>query len=164
MRWPEYWGSCRPCSWTRDDYKINKIIHILCTRGVSYALYKSLLISKFFCTNGCMGRGMGRGEGEPPPPPSPSGPCEFTSSRWGREEEGEGGSPPPITNTYTAAAKLMHVKLSTLLGPNCTRFACCHFRAPKSLDFQGPPLPNALEMDLPASKSLRPAPYKQQVQ
>jgi hypothetical protein len=27
------------------------------------------------------------------------------------------------------------------------------------LDFQGPPLPMALEMDLPASKSLRPAPY-----
>jgi hypothetical protein len=26
------------------------------------------------------------------------------------------------------------------LGPNCTRFACSHFRAQKSLDFQGPPL------------------------
>jgi hypothetical protein len=33
----------------------------------------------------------------------------------------------------------------------------------KSLDFQGPPLPMALEMDFPASKSLRPAPNKQQV-
>jgi hypothetical protein len=30
------------------------------------------------------------------------------------------------------------------------------------LDFQGPPLPMALEMDLPASKSLCLAPYKQQ--
>jgi hypothetical protein len=33
----------------------------------------------------------------------------------------------------------------------------------KSLDFQGLPLPMALEVDLPASKSLRPAPYKKQV-
>jgi hypothetical protein len=39
----------------------------------------------------------------------------------------------------------------------------CHFRAQKSLHFQGPPLPMALEMDLPASKSSHPAPYKQQV-
>ncbi len=33
----------------------------------------------------------------------------------------------------------------------------------KSLDFQGPLLPMALEMDLLASKSICPAPYKQQV-
>jgi hypothetical protein len=31
----------------------------------------------------------------------------------------------------------------------------------KSPDFQGPPLPVALEIDLPPSKSLRPVPYKQ---
>jgi hypothetical protein len=37
------------------------------------------------------------------------------------------------------------------------------FQVPKSLDFQGPPLPIALEMDFTASKSLRPALYKQQV-
>ncbi len=35
--------------------------------------------------------------------------------------------------------------------------------AQKSLDFQGPPLPMALEVNFPASKSLRPAPYNQQV-
>jgi hypothetical protein len=46
-------------------------------------------------------------------------------------------------------------------GPNGTRFAFFHFRAQKSLDFQDPPFPMALEMDFPASKSLRPAPYKQ---
>jgi hypothetical protein len=46
---------------------------------------------------------------------------------------------------------------------NIFHFARCHFRAQKSLDFQGPPLPMTLEMDFPASKSLRPAPYKQQV-
>jgi hypothetical protein len=34
------------------------------------------------------------------------------------------------------------------LGPNGTRFARGHFRAQKSLDFQGPPLPMALEMDV----------------
>jgi hypothetical protein len=38
------------------------------------------------------------------------------------------------------------------------------FQGPKSLDFQSPHLPLALEMDLPALKSLRPAPRKQQVQ
>ncbi len=50
---------------------------------------------------------------------------------------------------------------STILDPNCTRFARCHFRTQKSLNFQGPPLPMALEMDFSPSKSLRPAPYKQ---
>jgi hypothetical protein len=54
--------------------------------------------------------------------------------------------------------------LLDFFGPNDTRFARCHFRAQKSLDFQGPPLPMALEMDIPASKSLRLATYKQQVQ
>jgi hypothetical protein len=38
-----------------------------------------------------------------------------------------------------------------------------NFLGPKSLHFQGPPLSMALEMDLPESKSLHPAPYKQQV-
>ncbi len=52
---------------------------------------------------------------------------------------------------------------STFLGPNCTRVARCHFRPQKSLDFQGTSLPMALEMDFTASKSLRPAPYKQHV-
>jgi hypothetical protein len=52
--------------------------------------------------------------------------------------------------------------ISTFLGPNDTRFARGHFRAYKNLDFQGPLLPMALEMDFPPSNSLRPAPYKQQ--
>ncbi len=39
----------------------------------------------------------------------------------------------------------------------------CHFRAQQSLAFQGPSLPMALVIDLPASKSLRPTPCKQQV-
>jgi hypothetical protein len=33
----------------------------------------------------------------------------------------------------------------------------------KSIDFQGPPLPLAIEIDLSASKLLHPAPYKQKV-
>jgi hypothetical protein len=49
------------------------------------------------------------------------------------------------------------------LSPNGTKFACCHIRAQKGLNFQSPTLPVALEIDLSASKSLRPAPYKQQV-
>jgi hypothetical protein len=44
------------------------------------------------------------------------------------------------------------------LSPN----GCCHFRAQKSLNFQGPTLPVSPEIDFYTSKSLRPAPYKQQ--
>jgi hypothetical protein len=51
----------------------------------------------------------------------------------------------------------------TFLGPNGTLFARCHFRAQKSLDFQCPPLPMALVIDMPDSKSLLTVPYKQQV-
>ncbi len=40
------------------------------------------------------------------------------------------------------------LKISTFLGPNGTRFPCGHLRAEKSLNFQGPPLPMALEMDV----------------
>jgi hypothetical protein len=35
-----------------------------------------------------------------------------------------------------------------LFGPNGTRFAHCHFRAQKSLDFQGPTLTIAIVMDI----------------
>jgi hypothetical protein len=51
----------------------------------------------------------------------------------------------------------------TFLSRNGTRFACYYFRAQKSLDFQGPSLPMALEMDLSPSESLCHAPFKQQV-
>ncbi len=34
-------------------------------------------------------------------------------------------------------------------GPKWSRLSRCHFRAQKSLNFQGPPLPMALEMDFP---------------
>jgi hypothetical protein len=40
------------------------------------------------------------------------------------------------------------LKISAILYPNGTRYACCHFRAQTSLDFQGPPLPMALVMDV----------------
>jgi hypothetical protein len=45
---------------------------------------------------------------------------------------------------------------------NVPVFRMCQL-SPKSRDFQGMPLPMALVMDLPASKSLRTVPYKQQV-
>ncbi len=48
-------------------------------------------------------------------------------------------------------------------APNGTPFACCHLRAKKVLIFRAHPLPMALVKDLPASKSLRSVPYKQQV-
>jgi hypothetical protein len=43
-------------------------------------------------------------------------------------------------------------------GPKWHSFRSCHFRAQKSLDFQGPPLPMPLVMMLHPSKSLRTAP------
>ncbi len=45
-------------------------------------------------------------------------------------------------------------------GPNGTHCDRFHFRAQISLDFQGPPLPMALEMDVAASKLFCHAPYK----
>jgi hypothetical protein len=47
------------------------------------------------------------------------------------------------------------LKILTFLGQNGTSFARGHFRAQKSLDFKSPPLPMALEMDFPPSKSLQ---------
>ncbi len=54
-------------------------------------------------------------------------------------------------------------KVGAFLDPNGTRFARCPFRAQKSLDFKARPFQWASKLDFPASKSLRPAPYKQQV-
>ncbi len=53
----------------------------------------------------------------------------------------------------------------TFSDPNGTRFDRFHFRAQESLEknFQGPPFPIALEMDLLSSESLHPVPFKQQV-
>jgi hypothetical protein len=50
----------------------------------------------------------------------------------------------------------------TFSDPNGTRFARSHFPAQKSHEqnFQGPPLPIALEMDLFPSESLHPVPFK----
>jgi hypothetical protein len=40
------------------------------------------------------------------------------------------------------------------LGPNDSRYARCHFRAQKSLDFQGPTFTMALVMDIARFKSI----------
>jgi hypothetical protein len=52
-----------------------------------------------------------------------------------------------IFNLWVGAEILDELILSvmeTFLGTNGSLFARCHFRAQKSLDFQGPPLPMAL--------------------
>jgi hypothetical protein len=41
-----------------------------------------------------------------------------------------------------------------ILAPNGNRFDHSHFRSQKSLDFQGPPLPIALVMDLARLKTI----------
>jgi hypothetical protein len=51
----------------------------------------------------------------------------------------------------------------SIFGPKCHSRLSLPFQNPKSLDFQGPPHQTALVMDFPPSKSIRPAPYKQQV-
>jgi hypothetical protein len=71
----------------------------------------------------------------------------------------------PMYLLFTWRLYLMVLRHATLtfLGPNSTLFARCHFRAQKSLDFQGPPLPMPLVMMLHNSKPLCTAPYKYQV-
>jgi hypothetical protein len=61
-----------------------------------------------------------------------------------------------IHNTETHVHKITNVPVFYMVlvlkdsdaGPNGPRFARCHFRAQKSLDFQGSPLSMALEMDV----------------
>jgi hypothetical protein len=117
----------------------------ICTGGVSYTLYISLLISKLFCTKGC----MGGGEAEPLSPyPSHPTVLQQLCRYWYR---------------YVGMKWIYFVplplKISTFSGPNGTLVSPCHFTAQKSLDIQGPTLPMALEIYLPTSKSLSPAPY-----
>ncbi len=45
------------------------------------------------------------------------------------------------------------------LGPNGTQFDCSNFEAQKSLDFQSPPLPMPLVMDLACLNTLLTAAY-----
>jgi len=96
----------------------------------------------------------------------------------------EPGPPAPDAGTLTTGlSELVNIKITNVLlvymvwdivilrwanpllepfegvGPESLHF----LRAQKNRDFQGPPLQMALEMDLAASKSLYPAPFKQQV-
>ncbi len=58
--------SCRQLSFRGlNGHHHERIINcFLCTGGVSFAFYVSLLISKLFCTEGCVDIGMGGGGGE----------------------------------------------------------------------------------------------------
>jgi hypothetical protein len=58
---------------------------------------------------------------------------------------------------YNHSTVMLH--LSSFLGPKWHLLHSLPFQGPKSLHFQCPTLPLALEMVLPASKSLRPAQY-----
>ncbi len=55
---------------------------------------------------------------------------------------------------YSVHWKGWALEYSTFLGPNGTPFAPSHFRAQKSLDFQGPPLPMHRVMDLARFKTI----------
>jgi hypothetical protein len=50
---------------------------------------------------------------------------------------------------------------SAQIGPKWHSLRSLPFQGPKKSRFKGPPLPMALVMDLPASKSLRTLPSKQ---
>ncbi len=126
-----------------------------------------------FCTSGVEGEWYEVNSLRTPPPPPPRwgqihcGPLEGVSS------ENRYFSGPEMSMNETHVHKTTSVPVFlygawTLCGQihykgHWKGWAYCHFRAQKSLDFQGPPLPLALVMDLPASKSLRSAPCKQQV-
>jgi hypothetical protein len=58
----------------------------------------------------------------------------------------------PVPVFYTAFGLKDLDAGKTILRAIGTPFTCFHFRAQKSLYFQGPPLPMALEMDLLPSK------------
>jgi hypothetical protein len=72
--------------------------------------------------------------------------------------------PPPHTAFIYFLSQGGSVELERMpLNTSWSKFRCQYFMAQKSLDVQGPSLPIAIEIDLPASKSLRPATYKQLV-
>ncbi len=154
------------------------LCEFLCAGGVFYALFISLMISKLFCTKGytyMCGRGW---EGEPP---SRTKGIHFVAvgvgGRLPLEGMGLKNHIKLITystkyrkqNTEYSFSKFMNIKFPMYLFTNIpicymalglidfdggNSFARCP--GPK-LNFQGPPpLPMALEMDLPA-------PYKQQI-
>jgi hypothetical protein len=61
-------GEGKPASYKIGIYFWKYFVYLfLYTESSSYALYISLLISKLFCTKGCM-----RVRGSPPPPPPPT--------------------------------------------------------------------------------------------
>jgi hypothetical protein len=88
-----------------------RTVRILCTGGVSYALFISLLISKLFCTKGEWGGG---GEPSNPSPPSPTGTkCSYlcTYDLYG-----------PVCNVFDACRSIMRASgrgpgLGDFLGP-----------------------------------------------
>jgi hypothetical protein len=47
-------------------------------------------------------------------------------------------------------------KIATVLGPNGTLFAHCHFRAQKSLDFQDTPLTTTFVLDVACIEIIMP--------
>ncbi len=126
---------------TKDNNRILKSRKfLLCTWGASYALFISLLIFNLCCTKACMDGGRGGQD-------KVNSLCPANLLRPGQH----------ILPCFTIFALCSSVN-STFLGPNGTPCARWHFRA--HLDFQGPPLPMALEMDVAASKPFCPAPYK----
>jgi hypothetical protein len=60
-----------------------------------------------------------------------------------------------LQTNYSGHWKGWSLQISTFLGPNGTRFAGCHFRTQKSLDFQSPVIPMALVMDITRIKSIK---------
>jgi hypothetical protein len=78
-------------------------------------------------------------------------------SKWARTRKIITATFPTDVNGKTYNEDILTINVTVVLGPNCTRFACCHLGAQKSLDFQGSQLPIARVMDFPPSKSLSPS-------
>jgi hypothetical protein len=69
-----------------------------------------------------------------------------------------------VANPFRGPLEERGLEDRDFFGPEIAMRKASEIRAQKSRDIQGPPLPMVPVMDLPASKSLRPTPYKQQVQ
>jgi hypothetical protein len=76
---------------------------------------------------------------------------------WGWTWGGMGGNP------FLGAFEGVGPEISTFLGTNGTRYARCHSRAQKRLDFRAHRFKIPSLWITPPSKSIRPASYKQLV-
>ncbi len=138
----------------RVQWSLNSNDSFLCTGGVSYALFILLLISKLFCTKGEGGGGEGGGGGGPLDGVGPENHIKLPTCST--EYKIQNIEYRMHDTKYSYAAKLMYIKL-----PMYTCFLWCLdlMILMGQIHYSGHSPRNGFS----PSKSLRSAPYKQQV-